>query len=91
MSQRAATSERLGASGPPAGDKGGDKGGKKGGRKTSKGVGKAGKDKVAEDPDMYVRCVGCSYKWNFRAKAECYSCGKSLGPAAVDQPVPMSA
>ena len=45
----AAMSERRDASVPPVGDRGGK--GKKGGRKPSKGVGKAGKDKGAEDPE----------------------------------------
>ncbi|CAK0788577.1 unnamed protein product, partial [Prorocentrum cordatum] len=61
---------------------------KGGGRKgKSKGVGKAGKTNASgANPLDYVRCANCSYKWNFKARVECYNCKKPLKPAAVDEP-----
>ncbi|CAK0897978.1 unnamed protein product, partial [Prorocentrum cordatum] len=58
-----------------------------GGKGKSKGIGKAGKTNASgANPLDYVRCANCSYKWNFKARVECYNCKKPLKPAAVDKP-----
>ncbi|CAK0891363.1 unnamed protein product, partial [Prorocentrum cordatum] len=58
---------------------------KGGGKAKGKGVGKAGKTNASgSNPLDYVRCAHCSYKRNFKSRAECYNCKKALKPAVVD-------